>query len=356
MHGNKQEGTKPALDDSTMTSTINGATVSVAPRIAVVVPCYRVTGQVLGVIAAIGPEVAAIYCVDDACPDGSGDHVAAGTDDARVRVLRHAQNQGVGGATLTGYRQAIADGMDVIVKIDGDGQMDPALLPELVAPILRGEADYAKGNRFWDLRQIDRMPWLRRVGNLVLSFLSKASTGYWDVFDPTNGFTAIHAAVAERLPLEQVSRRYFFETDLLFRLNTLRAVVVDVPMDARYGDEQSNLKISRIVGEFAFKHLRNLGKRLAYNYYLRDLSAASLELLAGVVLLGFSLVFGGWHWWLSASTGEAAATGTVMVAVVTFVSGLQFVLAFLNYDIASVPRRPLHRLLHRHRSAPKLSA
>lgn len=319
------------------------------PRVAVVIPCFRVTGQVLGVIEAIGPEVGRIYCVDDACPDGSGDLVQARATDPRVRVLRHDQNQGVGGATLTGYRQAIADGMDIVVKLDGDGQMDPALLPELVAPILRGEADYTKGNRFWDLRQIGRMPLLRRLGNLGLSFLAKVSSGYWDIFDPTNGYTALHVAVAERLPLDQVSRRYFFETDLLFRLGTVRAVVVDVPMDARYGDEKSNLKVSRVFGEFAFKHLRNAGKRLLYNYYLRDLPAASLELLAGVLLLGFALVFGGWHWWLSASTGQAAATGTVMVAVVTFVSGLQFVLAFLNHDIASVPRRALHRMLHRRR-------
>ena len=319
------------------------------PRVAVVIPCFRVTGQVLGVIEAIGPEVERIYCVDDACPDGSGDLVQARATDPRVRVLRHDQNQGVGGATLTGYRQAIADGMDIVVKLDGDGQMDPALLPELVAPILRGEADYTKGNRFWDLRQIGRMPLPRRLGNLGLSFLAKVSSGYWDIFDPTNGYTALHVAVAERLPLDQVSRRYFFETDLLFRLGTVRAVVVDVPMDARYGDEKSNLKVSRVFGEFAFKHLRNAGKRLLYNYYLRDLPAASLELLAGVLLLGFALVFGGWHWWLSASTGQAAATGTVMVAVVTFVSGLQFVLAFLNHDIASVPRRALHRMLHRRR-------
>ena len=319
------------------------------PRVAVVIPCFRVTGQVLGVIEAIGPEVGRIYCVDDACPDGSGDLVQARATDPRVRVLRHDQNQGVGGATLTGYRQAIADGMDIVVKLDGDGQMDPALLPELVAPIVRGEADYTKGNRFWDLRQIGRMPLLRRLGNLGLSFLAKVSSGYWDIFDPTNGYTALHVAVAERLPLDQVSRRYFFETDLLFRLGTVRAVVVDVPMDARYGDEKSNLKVSRVFGEFAFKHLRNAGKRLLYNYYLRDLPAASLELLAGVLLLGFALVFGGWHWWLSASTGQAAATGTVMVAVVTFVSGLQFVLAFLNHDIASVPRRALHRMLHRRR-------
>lgn len=314
-------------------------------RIAVVVPCFRVTRHVAGVIAAIGPEVDVIYCIDDACPDGSGDLIERDVADPRVRVLRHAQNLGVGGAVMTGYRQAIADGAKVIVKIDGDGQMAPSLLPSLVAPILRGEADYTKGNRFWDLRQLRVMPLARRLGNLGVSFMAKASAGYWDIFDPANGYTAIHADVAARLPLESVSTRYFFETDLLFRLNTVRAVVVDVPMDARYGDEVSHLKVSRVLGEFTVKHVRNLGKRVIYNYFLRDLSIASLQLLAAVCLLGFGTLFGAYHWWNSLQAGVATPVGTIMIATVCVVSGLQFLLAFLAYDIASIPRRPLHPLL-----------
>ncbi len=315
--------------------------------IAVVIPCYLVSRHVCDVIARIGSEVDAIYCIDDACPEGSGDLVESQVTDPRVRVLRLAQNQGVGGAVMTGYRQALADGATVIVKVDGDGQMDPALIPLLVAPILRGDADYVKGNRFFDLRHIRRMPALRRIGNLGLSFMAKASTGYWDIFDPTNGYTAIHADVAALLPYESISRRYFFETDMLFRLNTLRAVVLDVPMDARYGDENSNLRISRIAGEFFVKHCRNLGKRIAYNYFLRDLSIASLELLVGAGLTTFALIFGGWHWSVSSSTGTAATVGTVMIPALALLLGLQLILAFLGYDIASVPRRALHPRLHR---------
>lgn len=319
----------------------------VASRIAVVIPCFRVTRHVGDVIARIGPEVESIYCVDDACPDGSGDWIAREVRDPRVRILRHPVNQGVGGAVMTGYRQAIADGASVLVKIDGDGQMDPALLPCFVAPILRGEADYSKGNRFWDLSQIRHMPLARRIGNLGLSFMAKASTGYWDIFDPTNGYTAIHARVAAHLRMDSISSRYFFETDMLFRLNTLRAVVVDVPMDARYGDEVSGLRISRIVGEFAFKHLRNFCKRIAYSYFLRDMSLASVELVVGAVLTAFALGFGGWHWWRSAEAGAATPVGTIMIATVALVSGLQFLLGFLGFDFANVPRRVLHPLLSR---------
>ena len=314
-------------------------------QIAVVIPAYRVAGHVLGVIAAIGPECTHVYVVDDACPERSGDIVEQGCRDPRVRVLRHVKNRGVGGAVMTGYQQAVADGAKVIVKVDGDGQMDPRLLPRFVAPILRGEADYTKGNRFFDLRHIKQMPLIRRLGNLALSFISKASTGYWDVFDPNNGYTAIHGDVAALLPTDAISERYFFETDMLFRLNTLRAVVVDIPMDARYGDEVSNLRITDIFGEFLGKHMRNLSKRLLYNYYLRDLSIASLELIAGLGLLLFGSAFGIFAWRESIQSGVAATVGTVMVPTLAIMLGLQLVLAFLAYDIANLPRYPLHHRL-----------
>ena len=321
--------------------------VVAAPRVSVVIPCFKVRRHVLGVLASMPDWVTDIYCVDDACPEGSGDFIEQHCDDPRVHVHRHRENQGVGGATLTGYREAAADGVAVVVKVDGDGQMDPALLPLFIAPILRGEADYCKGNRFWNLGEIKQMPWLRRVGNLGLSFLSKASTGYWDVFDPTNGFTAIHGNIVSRLPVESISKRYFFETDMLFRLNAMRAVVVDVPMDAKYGDEVNNLRISQVLGEFALKHARNFAKRILYRYYLRDLSIASLELLASILLLGGGLAFGFFHWVIALRTGVSTPTGTVVLPALAIISGLQFLLAFLGYDIASVPRRPIHPSLIR---------
>jgi len=311
--------------------------------IAAVIPCYRVTSQVLDVINQIGPEVSAIFAVDDFCPEGSGDFIANSCSDARVVVLRNPQNLGVGGAVLTGYRAAIEAGADVIVKVDGDGQMDPRLIPAIAAPILAGEADYTKGNRFFDIEELWVMPKVRLFGNAMLSFMTKLSSGYWDLFDPTNGYTAIHAEVARRLPFEKISRRYFFETDMLFRLNTLRAVVVDVPMDAKYGDEVSSLRISKIVGEFFFKHVRNFLKRIFYNYYLRDMSLASFELPLGVILLVFGVAFGAYHWMTSIQTLRLTPPGTVMLSAIPIITGIQFILAFLAFDISSVPRTPLHR-------------
>ena len=175
-------------------------------RISVVIPSFRVRAHILGVLSRIGPEVAVIYVVDDCCPEQSGQWVASQCTDPRVRVLYHAENQGVGGAVMTGYRAAIEDGQDIVVKIDGDGQMDPALLPQFVAPLLAGDADYAKGNRFFHLDEIHQMPAIRLFGNAVLSFMSKVSTGYWSLFDPTNGYTAIQTRVASHLPMDQISK------------------------------------------------------------------------------------------------------------------------------------------------------
>lgn len=319
--------------------------------IAVVIPSYRVTRHILDVLAAIGPQVSRIYVVDDKCPDGSGALVRTECSDPRVMVIHHVENQGVGGAVMTGYQAAIADGMTVIVKVDGDGQMDPSLIAQFVAPILRGEADYTKGNRFFNLEQIRAMPPMRLFGNAVLSLMTKLSSGYWDLFDPTNGYTAIHADVANQLPFGKISRRYFFETDMLFRLNTVHAVVVDVPMDASYGDEISNLKISKIVTEFLVKHCRNFFKRIFYNYYLRNMSLASIELPLGVVLLLGGLLYGGWHWLASERVNVATPAGTVMLSALPVLMGMQLILAFLASDIASVPTRPLHKKLGRQRSS-----
>jgi len=312
--------------------------------LAVVIPCYKVSKSICALIHSIGQEVAIIFVIDDCCPDKSGTLVEESCNDSRVHVIYHQCNKGVGGAVMTGYKAAIKSGADVIVKLDGDGQMDPYLISTISAPIVAGSADYSKGNRFFDLEGIRAMPNVRLFGNAVLSFMTKLSSGYWDLFDPTNGYTAIHADVARHLPFDKISHRYFFETDMLFRLNTLRAVVVDVPMDAKYGDEESNLKISEIIGEFLLKHARNFTKRIFYNYYLRDMSLASIELPLGLLLFTAGGIFGIYHWINSLQEGVTTPAGTVMLAALPLLMGTQLILAFLGHDIANVPRKPFHKM------------
>ena len=314
-------------------------------RIAVAIPCHRVTQHVLEVIRQIPPEVVCIYAVDDACPDHSGQWITQHCTDPRVKVLTHEKNQGVGGAVMTGYRQAISDGMDIVVKIDGDGQMNPALLPLFVRPIRAGVADYTKGNRFFRPESLRGMPAIRLIGNAGLSFMTKLSCGYWSIMDPTNGYTAIHTSLLKELPLDKIEKRYFFETDMLFRLNTLRAVVKDVPMDSVYADETSGLSVSKVLPEFLSKHISRLGRRYFYNYFLRDFNLGSIySIFAALFLLGGS-IFGAVHWIQAIASGEPATSGTVMLAALPIFIGMQFLIAFLHHDVSSVPNEPLHPLL-----------
>lgn len=311
--------------------------------IAVVVPCYKVREKVLDVLARIPPEVSHIICVDDACPERSGAFIKQFCDDRRVQVVFHEKNQGVGGAMVTGYKAALETDAEVVVKVDGDGQMAPELIPSFTTPIFKGLCDYTKGNRFFRPEDLHGMPGLRIFGNGILSFLTKLSGGYWDIFDPTNGYTAIHARVLRQMPLDKLDRSYFFESDILFRLNILRAVVRDIPMRAVYDGEGSSLRIRRIFWPFLKGHARNLGKRIVYNYFLRDFHIASLELLLGMIFLLFGIAFGLVEWNLGEKTDVPASAGTVMLSALPVIIGFQMLLSFLHYDIQSVPRTPLHR-------------
>ena len=321
-------------------------------KISVVIPCYRVSANICDLIQRIGDKVGSIIVVDDCCPEKSGHLVENTFADPRIRVIYHPTNQGVGGAVLTGYQAAIEAGANVIVKLDGDGQMDPVLIPEFISPILSGNADYTKGNRFFWIETVKQMPLIRLMGNTGLSFLTKLSSGYWNLFDPTNGFTAISAKVAEQLPVRKLSRRYFFESDMLFRLNILRAVIIDIPMTAKYGSEQSNLKVSREFPRFLFKNLLNFSKRILYNYFIRNFSFASLELFIGFPLLTFGIVFGVVRWIEPLQQGTVASPGTVMVAALPIIMGIQMLLGFVNYDMANVPSSPLQRRLHEGAHSP----
>jgi dolichol-phosphate mannosyltransferase len=310
-------------------------------RVAVVIPCHRVAAHILSVIERVGPEVERVYVVDDACPEATGALVQRACHDERVTVLTHVHNRGVGGAVKTGYRQALLDGMDVVVKIDGDGQMAPELIPRFLKPIRLGIADYVKGNRFFNIEDVREMPAARLVGNAVLSFMTKVSTGYWSLFDPTNGYTAVHRSALSSMPLDKVADNYFFETDLLFRLAIGRAVVVDLPMKSVYGDEVSGLKINRILGPFLFGHARNFVKRIAYNYFIRDFSAATLELVLGALLINFAAAFGSYKWFTAFRQHTASAAGTVMLAALPAILGVQLLLSFLSADIAAQPKTPI---------------
>lgn len=310
-------------------------------KLAVVIPSYKVKTKILGVLEKIGPEIQVIYVVDDKCPEESGNFVKTHSKDPRVKVLYHEKNQGVGGAVITGYKMAINDQVDIVIKIDGDGQMDPALIHSFAAPIVSHQYDYTKGNRFYRVDDVKKMPLIRIFGNTVLSFMTKASTGYWQLFDPTNGYTAISVECLKNMELDKISRRYFFESDLLFRLNIIGANIKDIPMTAIYEDEESNLRITRILLPFIKGHISNFTKRILYDYFLRDFSLATISLVFGILFLFFGVSFGSYNWYKAVSEHVTASSGTVMLAALPVIIGTQFLLSFINYDISK--SRSLHR-------------
>jgi glycosyltransferase involved in cell wall biosynthesis len=310
--------------------------------IAVVIPCFKSKETIIQVVSTIPADIQRIYVVDDHCPDGTGKWLAGNMSDPRLTIIYHKENQGVGGAVITGFKAALADGnVDIIVKIDSDGQMDPSIMHKFVNPILNGVSDYTKGNRFFNVDDALSMPKLRLLGNAGLSFLTKLSSGYWSIMDPTNGYVAIHVNVLQRLPLHKLDKRYFFESDMLFRLNLLKAVVKDIPMEAKYADEVSGLSEIRSTIEFSYKNVNRFFKRVFYNYFLRDFNPASLFFVFGFMFLLFGSIWGGVSWWQSISLSIPATSGTVMLSALPIFMGFQMLLAAFQYDVSSEPKYPV---------------
>ncbi len=315
-------------------------------RVAVIIPAYHARDTIEQVLDGIPAWVDAVYVVDDGSNDGTSALVQAHRD-PRVALLSHPVNRGVGAAMVTGYSEALRHGIDICVKMDADDQMDPAYLTDLIRPLLERRADYVKGNRFHDATALRRMPFLRKVGNAGLSFLIKAASGQWHIFDPTNGYTAIHRAVLEMLDLKRLHPRYFFESSMLVQLGTIGAVVEDRLIPARYGNERSHLKIGRALLEFPWQGLRYGCQRIWWRYFIADFNAVSLFLLCGIPLTTFGIGFGAYHWIRSAREGVLTPTGTVMLAVLPLIIGFQLLLQALVLDVQQAPKRPLQTDAHR---------
>ncbi|MET3889531.1 dolichol-phosphate mannosyltransferase [Bosea sp. OAE506] len=314
--------------------------------VAVIIPCYRVRAHIETVVRNVKDRVDHVFVVDDKCPENSGALVVQQFAGCNVTVITHEVNQGVGGAMMTGYRAAAQD-YDLLVKMDGDDQMDPDFLDVLVAPVCLNDADYSKGNRFHAPHYLKQMPKIRIFGNAMLSFLNKMSSGYWKLMDPTNGYTCLDAKVVDKLDFEKIDRRFFFESDLIFQLGLIRAVIVDVPIPARYGDEVSNLSARKVLVPFLRKHLTNFCSRFFYQYVLRDFNIATIWTLFGVLMFGFGVALGSTYLGRALITGEPTALGIIMMSAINVTIGLQLLLSALAYDINAEPSRAIARYLRR---------
>ncbi len=308
--------------------------------VSVVIPCYKVTKHIQKVISLIPSFVDHIICVDDRCPENSGQFIKENVSDPRLIVLFNEVNKGVGGAVMRGFQYVVDNDLsDIVVKIDGDGQMDPGLISSFLDPIVVGDADYTKGNRFYNPKDVAQMPKIRMIGNVGLGFCNKFSSGYWNVFDPTNGYLAVTSYTLSQLNFSVIHNRYFFETDMLFNLHLIKAKVVDVPMKATYADEVSNLSVGHSLLTFGFLHLRNAFRRIFFEYYLRDFTLGSIALPVGLFLLTFGFIFGLHTWITNIAYNVITPAGTVMFSVLPIILGFQLILTFLYQDMISVPQK-----------------
>ena len=309
-------------------------------KIAAVVPTFKASQTIVPVVTELLKYADDVIVIDDNCPEFSGEILEKQVRSDRLRIVRNKENLGVGGATKTGFRMALETDSEVIVKVDADGQMLPEYIPILASKLSsESMSDFAKGNRFFSPKSLSSMPPLRILGNGFLSLVNKSSSGYYSLNDPTNGFIAIRRSMLIKLELEKLHNRYFFESDLLFRLYLHGAVVAEVPMDARYRGEKSNLSIIKTIITFPWLHARNNFKRIVYSYYLRSWSFGSVALPVGILSTVFGVQSGLSSWQESIRTGIEATSGTVMLAALPIILGFQLLLTFVSEDIGADPNK-----------------
>jgi dolichol-phosphate mannosyltransferase len=318
-------------------------------KICVILPAHNEAELIGGVIKSLPEWVSAIVVVDDVSSDGTC-AVVERLNDPRVTLVRHTENTGVGGAMATGYKAALELGCDILVKMDADGQMAPSDLPRLVRPLVNGTAEYTKGNRFYVVNANRSMPRTRKFGSFILTFMTKMASGYWHVFDSQCGFTAMQAHLLKMVDLDAIAKDYFFENDMLIWLNTVDARVVDVPIKTLYGEEVSDVRISKVMWSFPPRLVRGWFFRVARKYLLMDFGAIGALGIFGTVLAIFGATFGTYHLILSNLTGIVSTTGTVMIAVLPLIVGIQCLLQAFLMEVSNSPgaketRRYIHELI-----------
>lgn len=305
-------------------------------KIAVVIPYYNASKHIVDVLRKLPDYITKVYIIDDCSPEALPQEAL--TAFSNIKHVKHEKNLGVGGATKTGFTQAIKDKMDIVVKVDADDQMDTSYIKDLVLPLENTDVGYAKGNRFRDFKALKKMPFMRKVGNLGLSFLTKAATGYWNNFDPTNGFFAIKTSTLEDLDFDGISNRYYFETSLIAALYFQDTKIKDVPMPAIYGDEKSSMSVWKMPFVFIPRLIKTFFNRIFKSYFVYDFNISSIYILLGVPLFLFGTIYGAYTWWFYSSKDVFAPTGTIMLVTLTIIVGFQLLLQAVHYDITKAPK------------------
>lgn len=308
--------------------------------IAIVIPYYNASNQICDVICAIPEFIKHLIIIDDCSQEllPSDKILLSLNSTTQLTIIKNTINLGVGGATKVGFQKSLQLKNTITIKVDADNQMDLSYLPNLIQPLIKNNIDFAKGNRFRDLKALKKMPFIRRLGNLILSFLIKVATGYWNVFDPTNGFFAIKNKLLNEINFDNLSNRYYFETSLLSELYFHHATIKDIAMPAIYADEKSNMVLWKMPFMFSKNLVVTFVKRILKKYFLFNFNIASLFILVGLPLFLFGIIFGIYEWIYFNTIASLAPTGTIMIVTLSIILGFQLLLQAIQYDIASSPK------------------
>tara|TARA_B110000967_G_scaffold209688_1_gene267082 strand:- start:4775 stop:5731 length:957 start_codon:yes stop_codon:yes gene_type:complete len=310
-------------------------------KIIIVIPCFKVKEKILEVIESVPAWISKVICVDDCCPEKSGEFIVKKTvNNDKILTLFNKKNLGVGGATIIGFKKAKELGAELIIKIDGDNQMDLKLLNNFINPIINNEADYVKGNRFTKMEDYFKMPFMRKIGNIFFSLINRFSSGYWNLFDTTNGYLCFNAKLIDLLPLKKISCNFFFESDLLNWLYILRVRVKDVAIKSIYNNEKSNIKIMNVIFLFPILYLRNFFRRFFYEYCLRNPDIRFLSFVLGIFSLVFGIIFS-FKMWKTEAVMSPSVPGTVAIALFFVILGINFISYFLVSDLKNYPKKNL---------------
>ena len=301
-------------------------------RVAVVVPAFDEERLVGETIRRIPELVDRIFVVDDASRDGTAAAVE-GVSDPRVLLVRHERNAGVGAAIASGYRRALEEEIDVTCVMAADNQMDPVELESLVAPVARGEVEYAKANRLVSGEAWTVIPRTRYLGNAVLSLLTKIASGYWHVADSQAGYTALSLDALRRLDLDRLYPRYGFPNDMLVHLNVQNARVRDVPSRPIYDvGERSGIRLRSVVPRISWLLFKGFWWRMGHKYVIRDFHPLVFFYTLGALMTLVGFLLGLLVTVLRIGWGNDITTPTIVLVALLLVSGTQFTLFAMWFD------------------------
>jgi glycosyltransferase involved in cell wall biosynthesis len=302
--------------------------------VAVVIPAHDEEKLIGATISGVPDFVDRIVVVDDRSQDGTAAAVEA-LNDPRVELIRHERNQGVGAAIVTGYKRARDEGIDVTAVMAGDNQMDPSDLETLVLPVARGEVDYAKANRLFTGQAWDLIPRTRYLGNAVLSLLTKVASGYWHVADSQTGYTAISLEYLRLLDLDRIYKGYGMPNDMLVHLNIWNARVRDFPSRPIYNvGERSGIRLRKVVPRISWLLLKGFFFRMREKYVIRDFHPLVFFYFLGFLMTTIGLALGIVEVVLRLM-GNAITTPTIVLVALLLISGSQFMLFAMWFDMES---------------------